>query len=481
MTSTPGSYSLYPGTPSPDWWNAPTNPMSIGAGTSEQGYGWGVPAFGAAPVQILPANLAGLSNPALAPGYIPGSGTYNQYDLSQGTLFGNIGGVLSNLNYGVGGRGDPTNGLEPQSPEDWVTGEWAFTWDGNLGTRWNNGTEGLDFIPTLFGRGDTASGVSTAAANAPPQYWEGLAQAVAKGIVKPSAHGWQILKSKGYTAEKIGGVAPQQAAAVLSGGAGGAGAAGDATQNALASIAASQAADQAARQAFVLWQMRTGDEQLAMQKAQAEWSRVFQERQQSFSEGTTAAGLTGQYNGAQTQQAQQQAFAQDLANRQFAATQQQNQAGNALALLSQQSALQGPRSWAAYQALNQNTPGGLKDMLAGFAGQYGFAGSVGSGTPGAATLQSRTQDLLSGGQLGSAGQQQAAQPTAGGTPAQNGFALPAPNQINLANYQNATPSQREMLLGAFESQGYWGPDVEAQIRNSAPRFAGPTGTQVALR
>ena len=51
--SAPGSTYLYPGTPSPSWWNAPTNPWSIGAGTSEQGYGWGVPGFGQDPIQIL--------------------------------------------------------------------------------------------------------------------------------------------------------------------------------------------------------------------------------------------------------------------------------------------------------------------------------------------------------------------------------------------------------------------------------------------
>ena len=135
--------------------------------------------------------------------------------------------------------------------------------------------------------------------------------------------------------------------------------------------------------------------------------------------------------------------------------------------------MQGPRDYARYQQLNANTPGGLQQMLAGFAGQYGFAGSGAQGTPGAATLQSRTQDLLSGGQLGQGGQQQAAQPTAGaagGTPAQNGYALPAPNQINLRNWQAASPSQQQMLLGGYEAAGYYGPDVERQIALSAPRY-----------
>ena len=49
----PRQHVPVPGTPSPAWWNAPTNPWSIGAGTSEQGYGWGVPGFGQDPIKIL--------------------------------------------------------------------------------------------------------------------------------------------------------------------------------------------------------------------------------------------------------------------------------------------------------------------------------------------------------------------------------------------------------------------------------------------
>jgi hypothetical protein len=348
----------------------------------------------------------------------------------------------------------------------------------------------------------------------------------------------------------VGGKAPEFAGQVGYGGAGGTGGTGgqggtgSATQNALASIAASQAADQAARLAYTSWQMRTGDEQLAMQKAQQAWTQTFQEhqaqasylgtyggqqtqqaQQQAFAQemsraqfqfqqdqaalaqrlaeagltGTyqgqatmaklqqdfnmkmtelqsrmTEAGLTGTYNGAETQQAQQQRWMQGN-------TEQQQQASNSLALLGLQAGLQGPRDWAKYQQLSANTPGGLQQMLGGFAGQYGFAGSGAQGTPGAATLQSRTQDLLSGGQLGQGGQQQTAQPAyAGGSPEQNGYALPAPNQINLRNWQAASPSQQQMLLGGYEAAGFYGPDVERQIAMSAPRYTGPATTQVGF-
>jgi hypothetical protein len=549
MTSTPGSYYLYPGTPSPDWWNASSNPQSIGAGTSEQGYGWGVPGFGQAPVQINPANLAGLSDPNLAPGYIPGSSRYNQYDLSQGTLFGNIGGVLSNLNYGVGGPGDPTNGTEPQTPDEWIQGGKLFTWSGNMGKI--PGTEGLDYIATLFGRSDTPSGIGTPAWNAPKQYWDGLAQAIAKGVVTPTNRGWAALQAKGYTPQQVGGAAVQQAASVgvqptgagASGSSTGAGGAqgGTATQNALASIAASQAADQAARLAYTSWQMRTGDEQLAMQKAQQAWTQTFQEKQaeasalgtyggqqtqqaqqQAFAQemsraqfqfqqdqaelaqrlaeagltGTyqgqatmaklqqdfqqrmtelqsrmTEAGLTGTYNGQQTQQAQQQAWSQGF-------QQQQADRSTGMGLLQLQSSLSGPRDWAKYWQLSASAPQGMTSALQSLAGQYNFAPGA-QGTPGAATLQSRTADLLSGGQLGQGGQQQPAQPTAGGDPAQSGT-VPNPWQFNLQNYARMAPSLQQGVLGGLEASGLYGPDVEAQLRAAAPRYTGPSTAQVGF-
>ena len=110
-----------------------------------------------------------------------------------------------------------------------------------------------------------------------------------------------------------------------------------------------------------------------------------------------------------------------------------------------QSSLQGPSDWLKYQQLNASTPGGLKDMLAGFAGRFNFAGSGAQGTPGPASLQSRTQDLLSGGQQGTGGT---------GQDGQSQYALPSPNQINLQSWQSANPSQQQMLLGAYGAQGY---------------------------
>src|SRR5215213_5712039 len=160
-----GTTYLYPGTPSPAWWNGPTNPQSIGAGTSEQGYGWGVPSFGAQPIQIDPSYLQYLQGQTTGQvgGYIPGSGSFNGWNLSQPGLVGTVGGVANqNLRYGQGGTGDPTTGREPQTPQEWLNGPKAFTWEGNMGQ--TDATRGLDYIANLFGRPDAGtSGISTAA------------------------------------------------------------------------------------------------------------------------------------------------------------------------------------------------------------------------------------------------------------------------------------------------------------------------------
>lgn len=193
---------------------APSTPATVGAGTAGITYGYGVPGFGKEALKIRPEYLDNLQDPKQAPGYIPGSGTYNQFPLDQPGLFGDIAGVQSNLRYGLGGTGDPTTGREPQTPEEWVQGGKLFEWNSweNMGQ--TDATRGLDYIATMFGRGDTPSGIGTATWSAPKQYWDGLAQAVGRGVVRPTARGWQALAAKGYTPQGIGGSAVEQARSV---------------------------------------------------------------------------------------------------------------------------------------------------------------------------------------------------------------------------------------------------------------------------
>jgi hypothetical protein len=462
--SSPGYAGGY-GTP----WN---NPWSIGAGTSEIPYGWGVPGFGQDPIQIRPEYMDYLQQQTTGQrgGYIPGSGTYNQWNLSNPGLIGTVPGSgnasQENLMYGLGGPGDPTTGLEPQSPQDWIKGEKAFTWDGNMGTRWNNGTEGLDFIPTLFGRSDTESGVSTAAANAPKAFWDGLAGAVARGQVKPSAHGWQILKTQGYTPQGIGGAAPQQAAGVL--GSGGAGTAGGAAGQGPMGAGTQAFNYQAAYLDYMSARMNqleipgmqnTNDrakDQLAFEQAKQKWleqyqQQTFGEGQRQFNElqGLRQGELTGSYNGQQT----------------LASRAEQNQTG--LGYLNLLSQLRGPGDIFQYLKVLQGTPGGIRDVVNAASGAYRMPGtgggqvSVGGGvnTGGAAGLES----IL--GQINNPNYGQEAQ----------NLNLPNPNQINALALQRMSPSQQQSLLAAYEAAGYNPQDVMSIFRNSLPQYAGGGG------
>ena len=84
----------------------------------------GCQGFGQNPIPIREEYLDNLFNTQQAPGYIPGSGTYNQFRLNDPGLFGALPGQAGevNLRYGLGGTGDPTTGHEVQTPERWITG-----------------------------------------------------------------------------------------------------------------------------------------------------------------------------------------------------------------------------------------------------------------------------------------------------------------------------------------------------------------------
>jgi hypothetical protein len=151
--------------------------------------------------------MAPLSDPNISPGYIPGSGTYNQYPLDQPGLFGPIGpnNVVSNTRYGLGGTGDPTTGREVQTPDQWIQGGKLF--GSTVTSNWGqtDETRGKDYIATLFLRSDTPSGIGTPAWSAPQQFWDGLWEEVQRGRIVPTDRGWQLLAEKGYQRQGGGG------------------------------------------------------------------------------------------------------------------------------------------------------------------------------------------------------------------------------------------------------------------------------------
>ena len=428
---------------------------TIGAGTAGVPFGWGVPGFGKDPIKINENYLDNLFDPKQAPGYLPGSGTYNQFALNKEGLFGTLPGQTGevNLRYGLGGTGDPTTGGELQTPERWVTGAgatqavqgdamWRARYGGGggggfdpalaaaapryayaggggggagggggggffgagpgyspaeLGADWGQApqTQGLDSLITLFMRSDTPTGISTAAWSAPQQYWNLLAQAIAQGkVVVRDPQAWQMLGQKGLTPQAIGGAAlgPQN---VQPGGAAGTGS----TEDAIANGNAAEAADRAAYWAYQQSLLRQGDQRIALDEARQAWQKQYEEAQ-----------LTGTLNGQQTQDAQQQAFAQQLAREQearaaqqqtwsqgFQQTGQENQ--TALGLLGLQATLKGPRDWARYQSTFNSTPGGMRDVMAAFQGRYqlpGATGAQGQAQGGRNTVSGLAGDILSG-------------------------------------------------------------------------------------
>ncbi len=235
-------------------------------------------------------------------------------------------------------------------------------------------------------------------------------------------------------------------------------------------------------------------------------------------------GGAGPTAGQQTLAGQQQQWQQGMAERQFQNQQQQQQQQNAQAYLQLLSQLRGPADWAKYQQVLGATPGGMRDLAAAAMGQYVPGGGATTGVqPQAVSLQTMQQQIAgqggyggyqsgqgyapgalaqneqaqagAGWQRGAGGQQASgevgpmAQVWGSGigtgqqqaTPAQQQQAtgngtnlfgnLPAPNQIAAQSWKNMAPSQREMLLGQYESQGWHKPDVEALMNQALPRYA----------
>jgi hypothetical protein len=555
--------------------------------------------FGRGPtVDIRPEYADPLKNKALAPGYLEGSGTYNQYRLDQGGLFGTIPGQsgVVNLRYGLGGTGDPTNGSEVQTPQRYITGNAADStvaqqgdeaWrrrrggggggylyqdgrsqgagyrypqsaqvvgytdqpvmpgmgvggggDGydeygmgggsmfgsNRQANWGQGDQagtGLDYIATLFLRPDTPTGINTAAWSAPPQMWEGLiAQIRAGNIYVKDPIAWQMISEalhRPVTPQSVGGAATG-GQNVQPGGAAG----GSSTEDAIANGNAAEAADRAAYWAYQQSLLRQGDTRIAMEAARDAWTKAYQEAgltgmyagqptlaaqqqqaaltgfyqgsptlareqwmdskeyrdaQAKLSQQLAEAGLLGTYQGQATLAKLAQEFQQAEMNRQFglteagvtgtyngaptmAAINQQNQ--TALSLMQLQSSLRGPRNWDAYQSTFNSTPQGLKDVVGAFQGRYTLPGATGAqqqAQGGRATVAGLAGDLLSG-TYGSG--QQGQQPES----------LTNPYQADMRNWSRMQPSQREMILGKYENQGWYGDDFLNTLNSAAPKYAG---------
>jgi hypothetical protein len=129
-----------------------------------------------------------------------------------------------------------------------------------------------------------------------------------------------------------------------------------------------------------------------------------------------------------------------------------------------QSQLRGPRNWDAYQTTFNSTPQGLKDVVGAFQGRYALPGAAGAQSQaqgGRATVAGLAGDLLSGTYQGAAGQQPES--------------LTNPYQADVRNWSRMQPSQREMILGKYENQGWYGDDFQNMLNSAAPKYAGAQG------
>jgi hypothetical protein len=222
--------------------------------------------------------------------------------------------------------------------------------------------------------------------------------------------------------------------------------------------------------------------------------------QETLAAQQQAAQFLGTYRGQTTLQAQEQAFRQALA----AETQRQTAAQSYLSLVA---GLRGPADYGQYLKTLASTPQGLRDLVAGAAGQYvpgvgttgvgttpislpGFINQI-TGVPGTTGQQGAQAGYWSQGPNGwqftptPPGSQQGVATQAGqpaGTtaaPANTAYQqymqaaqnLPAPNQIAPAAWNAYSPTQRQLLLGMYEQMGWSPQDVQNLYSSSLPRYA----------
>jgi hypothetical protein len=168
--------------------------------------------------------------------------------------------------------------------------------------------------------------------------------------------------------------------------------------------------------------------------------------------------------------AQQQYYNQNLQNRQENLAEwnaQQTAAQNYLTMLSN---LRGPADWAKYQQVLGATPGGTQDLVRAAAGQYIPGGGATTGVqPQAADLNSLYQQATGG----ATGDQQALQQMQG--------SLVAPNQMAPQTWNALQPSQQQMLLGIWESQGYNKDDAQNLFNQSLPKYGASSATSGAFK
>lgn len=344
ISTAPGGYGSRGFLPSGE-----PRPNDLLMGTSDFGRGPNIP--------IMPNYVAPLKDPKLAPGYLEGSGSYNQFPLNQAGLFGPLPGSGSsevvNLRYGLGGPGDPSNGSELQTPTKFAANStgllgdarWRREHGGGGGYLYQEGpSQGAGFrypqAPIVNematfggprgvgggggdgggGGGGMGGGAFEWSGNLTGQ-WAPLATMVGRpdsppygiatnAVSYPQAY-YDLLRAaiqQGVVKvnpvgwqflQETKGITPQgwgvNPASVAGTGGTGSGTAGGSTEDAIANANAAAAADKAAYWAYQQSLLRQGDQRIAMEAARDAWTQEYQK-----------AGLTGKIGDQDTLEAQAQ-------------------------------------------------------------------------------------------------------------------------------------------------------------------------------
>jgi hypothetical protein len=194
---------------------------------------------------------------------------------------------------------------------------------------------------------------------------------------------------------------------------------------------------------------------------------------QQFGQGISAAGLTGIYNGQETLGAQSQYFNQALAQQ----TQNQKTTQDYLSLIA---GLRGPQDYGQYLRVLASTPTGLQGLVGAAAGQLGRIPGFGV-NPGTAPQGASLQGLMGAGATGVSG---AGAPQGGAGTSYADYqaaaqGLPPPSQIAPQAWNSMNDSQKKLLLGMYESTGWNLTDAQQAYNNSLPKYgaqAGQTGS-----
>ena len=176
------------------------------------------------------------------------------------------------------------------------------------------------------------------------------------------------------------------------------------------------------------------------------------------------AGTNVPQQGQRTLAGQEQDYTQWLRAQQQSLAQWQAQQTASQNYMQMMSQLRGPADWAQYQKVLGATPQGTQDLVRAAAGQYIPGGGATTGTQPQAANMNTFYNQLTGQQTqpGQQGGQQLQQ-------MQN--TLVAPNQMAPQTWNALQPSQQQMLLGVWESQGYNKQDAQNLFNQSLPKYA----------